>query len=76
MHEAAMSRKPPNRIAAACIAETLATELAAGAARHRQEGRSETAEALLQHVRRHRVRAIRLRALAGAEHYGAISAPR
>ncbi|GEP07927.1 hypothetical protein MOX02_59650 [Methylobacterium oxalidis] len=71
-----MSRKSPNRIAAACIAEALATELAAGAVRHRQEGRTETAEALLQHVRHHRVRAIRLRALAGAEHYRTISALR
>ncbi|GEP04452.1 hypothetical protein MOX02_24900 [Methylobacterium oxalidis] len=71
-----MSRKPPNRIAAACIAEAIASELAAGAARHRQEGRPETAQEMLQHVRHHRVRAIKMRALAGAEHYMTISAPR
>ncbi|MDR7035695.1 MULTISPECIES: hypothetical protein [Methylobacterium] len=68
-----MSRKPPNRIAAACIAEAIANELAASAARQRQEGGPETAQELLRHVRHHRVKAIKLRALAGAEHYKTIS---
>ena len=66
----------PNRIAAASIAEAVATDLASAADHLAQTGRTVVAQALLQQARRHRVQAIRLRALAGADHYATIAKPR
>jgi hypothetical protein len=71
-----MSPRSSNRVADACIAEAIATELAAAAAHHLQEERTDVAEVLLRNARRQRVRAILLRALSGAEHYKAISTAR
>ena len=76
MIEAAMKPLLPNRIAAASIAESVATDLASAASHLAQIGRTVVAQALLQQARRHRVQAIRLRALAAAEHYATISKPR
>ncbi|WP_162560481.1 hypothetical protein [Methylobacterium durans] len=64
-----MKLLPANRIVAASLAEAMADELAAVAHAHRQEGRPETADGLLDQARHHRVQAIRLRAQAGAEDY-------
>ncbi len=68
-----MKPPPVNRIAAASLADAIASELAAAAYTHHEEGRAAEAQALLQQARDHRVQAIRLRALAGAEHYMAIA---
>ena len=75
MTEAAMKPLLPNRIAAAWIAEGVATDLASAAEHLAEMERTVVAQALLQQARRHRVQAIRLRALAAAEHYATISKP-
>ena len=58
-----------NRIAAARLAEAIASELATAAHAQCQQGRSAESEALYAHARHQRIQAIQLRALAGAAHY-------
>jgi hypothetical protein len=76
MIEAAMKPLLPNRIAAASIAEGVAKDLASAADHLDQMGRTVIAQALLEQARRHRVQAIRLRALAAADRYATIAKPR
>jgi hypothetical protein len=71
-----MKPLPPNHITAASIAEGVATDLASAADHLAQMGRTVVSQALLEQARRHRMQAIRLRALVAAEHCAAIAKPR
>ena len=64
-----MAASSTNRVRAAALAESTATEMARAAHHLGGQGQAPTAAALLRQARHHRVQALRLRAEAGAEQY-------